>query len=118
MTSHPFFCSNLKNNSHTVTGYNMLDDPFMPYFCPCNYDKIFPFHSLSNDDFIKLWPSKIKTVNINKIHYDLTQYCTLKTIAKISQSPKDFIILQINTRSLIKKLWQNRRAFNHLKNNP
>ena len=80
----------------------MLDDPSMPYFCPCNYDKIFPFHSLSNDDFIKLWPSKIKTVNINKIHYDLTQYCTLKTIAKISQSPKDFIILQINTRSLIK----------------
>ena len=96
MTSHPFFCSNLKNNGHTITGHNMLDDPSMPYFCPCNYDKIFPFHSLSNDDFIKLWPSKIKTVNINKIHYDLTQYCTLKTIAKISQNPKDFII--INTQ--------------------
>ena len=80
----------------------MLDDPFMPYFYPCNYDKIFPFHFLSNDDFTKLWPSKIKTVNINKIHYDSTQYCTLKTSAKISQNPKDFIILQINPRSLIK----------------
>ena len=90
MTSHPFFCSNLKHNSHTVTDSNMLDDPFIPYFCPCNYDKIFSFHSLSNDDFIKLWPSKIKTVNINKIHYDSTQYCTLKTIAKISQKPKRF----------------------------
>ena len=102
MTSHPFFCSHLKHNSHTVTGSNMLDNPFIPYFCPCNYDKIFPFHSLSNDDFIKLWPSKIKTVNINKIHCDSIQYCTLKTIAKISQNSKDFIILQINTRSLIK----------------
>ena len=49
-----------------------------------------------------MWPSKIKTVNINKIYYDSTQYCKLKTIAKISQNPKDFIILQINTRSLIK----------------
>ena len=44
----------------------MLDNPLMPYFCPCNNDKIFPFHFLSNDDFTQLWPSKIKTVNINK----------------------------------------------------
>ena len=104
MSSHSFFCSNLKHNSHTVTGYNMLDDPLMLCFCLCNYDKIFLFRSLSNDDFIKLWPSKIKTVNINKIHYDSTQYSTLKTIAKISHSPKNFIILQINTRSLKKNL--------------
>ena len=32
MTSHPFFCSNLKNNSHTITGYNMLDVG-LPTFC-------------------------------------------------------------------------------------
>ena len=104
MTSHPFFCSNFKHKSHTNNTNNMLDNPLMPYFCPCNYDKIFLFHFLSNDDFTQLWPSKIKTVNINKIHYDSTQYYTLKTNSKISQNSKDFLILQINTRSLIKNL--------------
>ena len=72
-----FFCS--KHKCHT-NNYNMLDNPFMPYFCPCNCDKIFPFYSYQLHKYgIHGGPHKLlasyvknkqKCIIINKIKSD------------------------------------------------
>jgi len=47
--------------------------------------------------------NRIKNINFDdKKKYDPNQYFSLQAFNKLSQNQKDFIILQINARSLIK----------------
>ena len=80
-----------------INEYNTLGNSNLSYFCPlCNNDN-FLFKSLSDEEFVAHTKTATYQVLTNK-----TQYCTLETFFKNYKNLKDFIILHVSARSLIK----------------
>ena len=81
----------------SINEYNTLGNSNLPYFCPfCSNDN-FPFKSHSDEEFV----AHTKTAT-NQVLTNTTQYCTLKTFLKNYKNSKDFILLHVSARSLIK----------------